>query len=176
MKEAELSVSARTLRREMRAQGLRFQTLPLRDLMIDSAAYALDTAKENLIILHSDKWQHARLLIPHLQTLQRQGFKIRLVSQYSWQKESIVLPQVYTSVFTGDTNRTAYDTIWSTYFLNAHVSDTPRFDLLGYDLMRALIAWLQGEQQSTGLQSDIRWQQAYEFGGWQNASTKVIER
>ena len=176
VKEAELSVSARTLRREMRTQGLRFQTLPLRDLMIDSAAYALDTAKENLIILHSDKWQHARLLIPHLQTLQRQGFKIRLVSQYSWQKESIALPQVYTSVFTGDTDRTAYDTTWNTYFINAHVSDTPRFDLLGYDLMRALIAWLQGEQQSTGLQSDIRWQQAYELGGWQNASTKVIER
>ena len=175
VREAELSVSARTLRRQMRTQGIHYKTLPLRDLMIDSAAYVLDTAKENLILLHSDKWQHARLLIPHLQTLQRQGYKIRLLSQYSWQKESIALPQVYTSVFTGDTDRAAYDSIWRTYFLNEHVSDTPRFDLLGYDLMRALIAWLKGEQQSTGLQSDIHWQQVYEFGGWQNAGTRIVK-
>ncbi|MBQ7632323.1 MAG: hypothetical protein IJS82_06165 [Paludibacteraceae bacterium] len=174
VREAELSVAARTLRREMRAQNIHYKTLPLRDLMMDSAAYALDTARENLIILHSDKWQHARLLIPHLQTLQRQGYKIRLLSQYSWQKESIALPQVYTSVFTGDTDRAAYESAWRTYFLNEHVSDTPRFDLLGYDLTRALMAWLNGEQQSTGLQSDIRWQRVNEFGGWQNASTKVV--
>ena len=115
------------------------------------------------------------MLLPHLMKLQQEGYPIRLVSQYSWQKESIDLPQVYTSVFTSDADRDAYDRLWHTFFGSTHVSEAPRYDLLGYDLMRALIAWLNGEKEHHGLQSDIRWLQV-EDGGHQNAQVKVIER
>jgi hypothetical protein len=134
----------------------------------------LDSAKENLFILYSDKFQHVRILLPHLSLLQEKGYKVRLVSQYAWQKENLDLPQVYTSVFRKETDHEEYDNLWEHYYLTNHTSDAPRFDLLGYDLMRAMIGWLNGEKETQGLQSIIRWTQVGE-GGWQNEEVRVIE-
>ena len=175
VREADLAGSVRTLRQRMQKQEISCTTLPLRDLINDSAAYAMDSAKENLIILHSDKYQHVRILLPHLQKLQEEGYSIRIVSQYSWQKEDIHLPQVYLSMFDDPMQREEYDALWNTYFNATHVSEVPRYDLLGYDLMQALIAWLNGQKEIEGLQSDIRWIQTGEKSGWQNSTVKIIE-
>ena len=175
VKDADLSSSMRTLRKQMKKAGIKSTNLVLRDLIADSAAYALDSTKENLIILHSDRYQHARILLPHLSKLQDQGFRLRIVSQYSWQKENIDMPQVYTSVFTIDADREAYETLWENAYITHHTTDQPRFDLLGYDLMKALVAWLNNQTEVHGLQADIRWIQAGE-GGWQNAEVRVIEK
>lgn len=173
VKESDLTGSVRTLRKQLRANNIPYKGMALRDLLNDSVAYALDTAMENIIVMHSDKYQHVRMLIPHLEKLQKAGYRIRIVSQYAWLKEEISLPQVYTSVFTSDANREAYDTNWTLYFANTHVSETPRYDLLGYDLMQALVSWLNGTQETHGLQSIIRWQQI-ENGGYQNACVEVM--
>ena len=175
VREADISESIRTLRERMKVNGIPSSTAALRDLLNDSLDYALDTEKENLIILHSDKYQHVRILMPHLTALRNKGYNLRILSQYSWIKEDISLKQVYTSMFTSTANRDAYDTQWSTYYIGDHVSDVPRFDLLGYDMTRALVAWLQGEKEVNGLQSVIRWQQD-ENGGYQNAAVKVVEK
>ena len=175
VREADLAGSVRTLRQRMQKQEISCTALPLRDLINDSAAYAMDTAKENLIILHSDKYQHVRILLPHLQKLQEEGYSVRIVSQYSWQKEDIHLPQVYLSMFDDPMQREEYDALWNTYFNATHVSEVPRYDLLGYDLMQALIAWLNGQKEIEGLQSDIRWIQTGEKSGWQNSTVKIIE-
>ncbi len=175
VREADLAGSVRTLRQRMQKQEISCTTLPLRDLINDSAAYAMDTAKENLIILHSDKYQHVRILLPHLQKLQEEGYSVRIVSQYSWQKEDIHLPQVYLSMFDDPMQREEYDALWNTYFNATHVSEVPRYDLLGYDLMQALIAWLNGQKEIEGLQSDIRWIQTGEKSGWQNSTVKIVE-
>ncbi len=175
VREADLAGSVRTLRQRMQKQEISCTTLPLRDLINDSAAYAMDSAKENLIILHSDKYQHVRILLPHLQKLQEEGYSVRIVSQYSWQKEDIHLPQVYLSMFDDPMQREEYDALWNTYFNATHVSEVPRYDLLGYDLMQALIAWLNGQKEIEGLQSDIRWIQTGEKSGWQNSTVKIVE-
>lgn len=176
VRESDMSESMRTMRKQMRANDIAVTTLPLRDLLNDSAFYALDIERENLILLHSDKVQHVRILMPHLVKLQASGYRIHIISQYSWLKEDIALPQVYASMFTSTASLEAYDAQWNTYFINDHVCDLPRYDLLGYDLTRAMVAWLQGERESNGLQSDIRWQQAGESGGWQNGQLTVIEK
>lgn len=175
VKDVDLSASARTLRKQMSKHHIFWRGLPVADLLKDSAGLALDTAKENLILFHSDRYHQIRILLPHLQKLQDQGYRIRLASQYSWQKEGITLPQVYTSMFTAETDREAYDALWQKYYVGEHVSEAPRYDLLGYDLMRALVAWINGEKETQGIQSDIRWQQI-ENGGWQNACVRVIEK
>ena len=175
VREADLAGSVRTLRQRMQEKEISCTTLPLHDLINDSAAYAMDSAKENLIILHSDKYQHIRILLPHLQKLQEEGYSVRIFSQYSWQKEDIHLPQVYLSMFDDPIQREEYDALWNTYFNATHVSEVPRYDLLGYDLMQALIAWLHGQKEIEGLQSDIRWIQTGEKSGWQNSTVKVIE-
>ena len=172
---ADLSEFVRTLRKQLRANNIPYSALALRDLMSDSATYALDSTKENIILLHSDRYQHVRMLLPHIQKLQNEGYRIRIVSQYSWQKEEISLPQVFTSVFTAQEEREAYEANWSKYYTSGHVSETPRYDLIGYDLMKALIQWLNGEREAQGLQSNIRWQQM-EKGGYQNAAVQVVTR
>ena len=173
VRDADLATSIRTLRRTMRAHDIPYTGLALRDLMNDSAAYALDSLRENVIILHSDRYQHVRIMLPQIAKLQQAGFRVRIVSQYSWQKENIVLPQVYTSVFTRTEDREVYDAIWANTYVTQHVSENPRYDLLGYDLMRALVGKLRGEQETNGLQSAIRWTQINN-GGYQNACVQVI--
>lgn len=176
VREADMSEAMRTLQSRMKTNGIRTTAVALRDLMNDSVAYALDSTKENLFILHSDKIQHIRILLPHLEKIQADGYRIRIVSQYSWLKEQIALPQVYTSMFTSEADREAYEAQWKTYFINEHAGGLPRYDLLGYDLTRAMIAWLQGKRESEGLQSVIRWEQTGEGKGWQNANLQIMER
>lgn len=173
VRDEDLSASVRTLRKRMRAHGIWYSALGLHDLLADSAAYALDPEKENIILLHSDRYQLVRMAIPHIAKLEEDGYRIRLISQYSWTKENLNVPTVYTSLFSSEANLEAYDAQWKTYFSDEHVSETPRYDLLGYDLMQALVAWLNGEQQHTGLQSSIRWKQV-EHGGYQNACVQVV--
>lgn len=174
VREADITSPIRVLRRQMSRKGMKYSGLSMKDIMNDSASYALDSTSENLIILHSDRYQHVRMLLPHLEKLHEAGYRIRIVSQYSWQKEKIQLPQVYTSVFTVTDDHAAYDSIWAESYKNEHVSETPRYDLLGYDLMKATVKWLQGEKESKGLQSDIRWSRVLR-GGYQNERVKVVE-
>lgn len=174
VREADMTTPIRTLRKQMRASGIAYHALALRDLMADSATYALDKEKENLVILHSDRYQHVRALLPHIEALQAAGYRIRLLSQFSWQKENIHLPQVYTSMFTAHGASEAYEALWKQYFINGHVSESPRYDRLGYDLMKTLIARLNGETSYHGLQSDIEFVRISENGGWQNSHVQVV--
>ena len=176
VRESDLSSSIRTLRSAMSKQGIEYQKLTMRDLLNDSAYYALDRDKENLVILHSDRFQHIRVLLSHLYKLQTEGYRIRLVSRYAWQKETIDLPQVYTTVFTRSEGWEMYDAQWADYYVNSHTSEAPRYDLLGYDLMSAALTRLHGEETAhEGLQSAIRWAKI-QNGGYQNAGVKVVEK
>lgn len=175
VRDADLSNMVRALRQQMRKNDLSYSSLALFDLVKDSAVYALDKERENLIILHTDRYAQARILLPHIAKLRDAGYAIRIVSQYSWQKETISLPQVYTSVFTSEKPHEAYDELWNRYFVSGHSSDVPRYDLLGYDLMQALVGWIQGQKSYTGLQATIQWQQEGN-GGWQNTGVNVIEK
>ena len=174
VREADITPAIRTLRKQLQSHEIAYSGLPLRDLMMDSVAYALDSTKENLFILHSDRYQHARIILPQIAKIQDAGFKVRIVSQYSWQKENIALPQIYTSMFSLTGEQESYDALWRDSYVNEHVSEAPRYDLLGYDLMRALVAWLNGEKTHKGIQSDIQWIQMNN-GGYQNNGLRVQE-
>ena len=176
VRDADIAPSVRALRKQIQANGLTLTGLALHDLMVDSCTHALDATKENVIVLHSDRFQNVRMVLPHLAKLQEAGYRIRIISQYSWQKEHINLPQVYTSMFKSNADHAAYDTLWEQTYAGGHVSETPRYDLLGYDLMKALVERVSGLELSglvEGLQSDIRWTQVNE-GGYQNACVRVI--
>ena len=174
VKEADISSSVRTLRKQMKARGIGYTALLLHELMNDSAAYALDPEKENLIVLHSDRYQQIRILLPHIMTLRHVGYRVRLVSRYAWQKEQIELPQVYTSMFTQNGDKEGYDALWEQTYKTQHTSEHPRYDLLGYDLMQALVQMVRGSSEPmNGLQSTIQWKQVQQ-GGYQNACVGVI--
>lgn len=173
--DADMSNFTRIMRQRMQANDIELDTMTLGDLINDSATYALDTLKENLILLHSTKYQHVRILLPYLDKLSKKGYKIRIISQYSWMKEEINLPQVFTSMFTANSSLGSYQSAWDSIFYTTPSNQAPRYDLLGYDLMKALVEWTKGKKETEGLQSYIRWTQMGE-GGWQNAEVKVVEK
>lgn len=175
VRESDLSSTVRTLRSAMSKQGIGYEKLTMRDLLNDSAYYALDRDKENLIILHSDRYQQIRVLLSHLYKLQTEGYRIRLVSRYAWLKENIDMPQLYTTVFTRTADTEKYESLWAEHYTTSRNSEAPRYDLLGYDLMSATLAWLRGESAYEGLQSEIRWTKIRN-GGYQNAGVKVVEK
>lgn len=173
-KDTETAYATQELRNRMKKNGVTYTGMALRDLLTDSCDYALDASKENIFIMHSDRLNNVRVVLPHLTRLQENGYRIRIIGQYSWVKENIGIPMVYTSVFTVTEGREAYEAMWEKYYAGSHVSETPRYDLLGYDLMKALVGRLQGAKVINGLQSDIHWQQVG-AGGWQNTNVRVIE-
>ena len=174
-KEADMSDAMRILREEMKANEIESVPVALQTLLNDSAFSALSPNKENLIILHSNQYKQARILLPHIERLQNAGYRVRLLSQYSWQKEKINVPQVYTSLFTASAAQEEYNNLWEETYVTEHACEVPRYDLLGYDLMRALVKWTEGYHTTTGLQSYIRWEQVGE-GGWQNTEVQVVEK
>lgn len=175
VQDGDLAESVRILRKQMKAHNIRYSALALRDLMNDSVSYAFSKEKENVLILHSDKYQQVRIVLPHIAKLRKAGYYVRIVSQYSWQKEGVGVPQVYTSMFADERDHAAYDARWSKYIPGEHASTTPRYDILGYDLIHALVDWLNGKKESHGLGSDIQWQRVG-AGGWQNANVQVVEK
>lgn len=173
-RESDLAPSIRLLRQELKAQNIPYSTLAFRDLMNDSVSYAIDQFQENIFILHSDRYQQVRMALPHIAQIAARKL---LVSQYSWQKENIDMPQVYTSKFASDIDLTEYDQQWQETYKNQHVSEMPRYDLLGYDLMREMICLIRkDENQHTSLQSPIVWESSSEQDGWQNTYIHIVEK
>ena len=174
-REAEIATFTRALRKQLKRQGVPTTAVEMSAVLNDSAMNVLDPNRENLIILHSDRFMHVRALISHLVQWQEAGYKIRLVSQYSWQKERIVVPQVFASMFTGNADRQKYEALWDKYYSVSRTTAIPRYDLLGYDMVNALIAWLNGQTQKEGIQSVVSWQQVGQ-GGCQNANVQIVEK
>lgn len=173
-KEADMIPSMRLLRKKLKAQEIPYSSLALHDLLNDSVGYAVDSFQENIFILHSDRYQHVRMALPHITKIQVAKL---LVSQYAWQRENINMHQVYTSKFVTDTDLTEYDRLWEDTYTNTHVSDMPRYDLLGYDLMREIVhIVLHQENDKQPLQSPIVWESESEQDGWQNTYIQIVEK
>ena len=69
----------------------------------------------------------------------------------------------------------SYEASYAAHFGHEHSSTLPRYDILGYDVTRALIAWLKGETEK-GIQSDIVFEQPDEEGGWLNSGLHIVRK
>ena len=125
--------------------------------------------------MHTDKYNKAHILISHIEKCKEQGYDIILFGQYSWQREDLGLPIIFTSVFEQNANKDSYEQLWKKYFNKEHVSTLPRYDLLGYDLMSELIRIVTKQEQTPNyLQSEIIWENSGPQDGWQNTNTRVM--
>ena len=178
----EPASSVVALNQELSSRNLPVSKAPLTDLLADSVDYIFDNGKLNLVVLPSDKYNACQTPMLHLSSLSR-NYKICLVSEYTWQKENINLKQFYTYLFdskkAGIIDRTMYKMMRKIYFPADVKTESPRYDLLGYDLTSWLIGVLE-QQGATldekiqavgryeGLQSDLEFTKASEDGGWMN--------
>lgn len=175
-KEAETPAGIQTLQRELIARGISHTKATMHQILADSLFLSLKDSVENLLVFSTEKFGNLQILIPHIMS-GRAGRKVTLYSRYSWQKENINMPQIYTSIFATaePVDLTHYDQIFAQYFKHEHASSLPRYDLLGYDLMRKLIAQLKGKEYF-GLQSDINFERVGEDGGAVNTQIQIIRK
>ena len=173
-KDADIPSSVRLLHKEIKARQIPYTKTSIRQILDDSIQLALRDSVENILIFNTEKYNNVQVLISRI--LNSKGaHAVTLRAQYSWTRENITLPLLYTSIFSTDqpTSRDAYEMHYERYFGHEHVSTTPRYDLLGYDLTRTIAAILK-DTTYTGLQSDIRFEQVNPEGGYINTNVHVI--
>ena len=177
------TVSMQLLRKQLTERNVPVSTITLHELMADSADYAFRDDVENLLILHTDKYSNARILLPHIQPLIIR-YKTTMLVQFAWLREwqnlSVQYPYVCPTLFMRDhSDDTHYAELFAYYFRQPVSSTHPYYDRLGYDLtshlLQALPSLLSGadhasvlEQRYEGLQSDLQYRRVGEQGGWMN--------
>ena len=176
VESAEMTDEISALHKEVKRRGIPQTKVSMHQILADSLFMSLKDSVENILFFPSDKYSNLQIILPHVQ-IGAAGQRVTLYSRYSWQKEDIALPQIYTSIFAtdGEVDMAHYDAIYSRYFKHEHTMTVPRYDLLGYDLMRQLIATIKGKEYY-GLQSDIHFEQVGENGGYINTHIQVIRK
>lgn len=176
MKEADIPYAIREIRQEIRNRDISSSRISMHDLLQDSLASALEEGKDNIIFLNTEKYANAQLFFSHI-IQGKGGHSVTLFSQYAWQEEKILLPQLYTCAFAAEPSErmAQYEQVYNHYFHHEHASIYPRYDLLGFDLTNYLIAWLRGDE-SHGVQSEIVFEQLPNNGGYINTHVQVVRK
>ncbi len=175
-KDADIPPSIRMLRQEIHQRGISNTSLTVRQILCDSIRHALRDSMENIFVFNTEKYSNVQVLIPHLVS-SKGNHQITLRAQYSWTRENIPMPLLYTSIFAAESTaeRTEYELLYARYFGHKHVSEKPRYDLLGYDLTHAIVAILN-DTTARGLQSDIHFEQIAPGGGFCNRNVQIIHQ
>ncbi len=165
-------------------------TTSIRAILQDSLDGVLRYGVENIFVFNTERYGNLQALLPHL-SVAAQAYPITLFSRYSWQRQNIPFPQIYTSVFSlSPSVPDYYEDTFRQYFDHELVSHHPRFDLLGYDLTRHLLHIVQTlradghtdmptvitEDVLYGTQSNIRYKHLGEQGGYENENIHIIRK
>lgn len=166
-------------------------TISLRALLTDSIGGGLRSDVENIVVFNTERYANLQTVMPHLIKASA-NYRITLYSHYSWQSEKIILPQLYVSVFTQEPFvPQSYQALFDKYFAHELSSEQPRYDLLGYDLTSHLLQALHQQKSAAeqvapttllihniweGVQSNIRYQQTTENGGYENHLIHIIHQ
>ena len=162
-------------------------SVSLKAILTDSIEGAFLPEKENIVVFNTERYVNLQTVMPHL--LKACGnYRITLFSHYSWQSEKIILPQLYTSVFTPQPAVSEeYEWLFEQYFDHELSSYQPRYDLLGYDLTNQLLDMLILQKSSqdntvmlqdvwTGTQANIHYQPTAPKGGYENHIVHIIHQ
>lgn len=110
----------------------------------DNADFKAVLKKEgkNLVIFNTDKYAYISPFIAPLRSCIEQ-YDVRLFEQYNWKNQSEKMPSsIYVSPFMSKYNSKElgdFNRLYTQLFSNDITIDSPRFDLLGYDLSNYFI-------------------------------------
>lgn len=186
---SEVSPFVSTLREKALAAGFTTADIALQTIINDSLTTILKQDKKNILVFNSDKYVSVNAVMSKVVN-QKKGHSLALFGRYSWQHEKCPIEMVYVSIFhePNTVHLASYEALYKQYFGHALSSLQPRYDLLGYDLTKAVIRHLLLSQQAVsdqdkqhvfaeeqiGLQSDIHYERASEEGGLENIGIKLI--
>ena len=186
---SEVSPFVSTLREKALAAGFTTADIALQTIINDSLTTILKQDKKNILVFNSDKYVSVNAVMSKVVN-QKKGHSLALFGRYSWQHEKCPIEMVYVSIFhePNTAHMASYEALYKQYFGHALSSLQPRYDLLGYDLTKAVIRHLLLSQQAVsnqdkqhvfaeehiGLQSDIHYKRVSENGGLENMGIKLV--
>ena len=186
---SEVSPFVSTLREKALAAGFTTADIALQTIINDSLTTILKQDKKNILVFNSDKYVSVNAVMSKVVN-QKKGHSLALFGRYSWQHEKCPIEMVYVSIFhePNTAHMASYEALYKQYFGHALSSLQPRYDLLGYDLTKAVIRHLLLSQHAVsdqdkqhvfaeehiGLQSDIHYERVSEEGGLENMGIKLI--
>jgi len=141
----EGKIRAEALQKELNSAQKSFTKMEL--TTSDNADFktVLIKGEKNIVIFNTDKFAFISPFIEPLQT-QAENYDLVLFKQYNWKNKNNKMPvSIYISPFRIKENSsklTTYDELFTQRFGKEISLDSPRFDLLGYDLSGYFISLL----------------------------------
>lgn len=170
----------------LRNKGTDFQSLIIDPQNTSSLRNAIQPSKENLFIFNTSRINTISSQLRQLKSL-ADSFAVKIYEPYAWRSSKTEKPSsFYLSIFRNEYPDTAYEEymqLFGEVFNWLPVTDQPRYDLLGYDLMNYYFgsANLPREARNInypphdGIQSTILFEKASPRGGYINKQLNHYE-
>ena len=138
-------IRAETLQKKLTKEHKSFSKIELTTSDNVDFTSVLKKGAKNIVIFNSDKFSNVSPFLPSLEDLK--PIDIILFKQYSWRNQSEKTPQgIFVSPFITKYNPSLvneFNLEFDTYFGKDVTADSPRYDLLGYDLSRYFITLIR---------------------------------
>jgi len=142
----EGKISADAIQQELTRERRTFSKINLSTTGDVNFASVLKKKDKNLIIFNTDKFTS---ISPYINSLisSSKNFDITLLEQFSWRNQTDKMPKcIYISPFNSDYNEVSMDDFnaeFDQYYGKDTSDDSPRYDILGYDLANYFITFIQ---------------------------------
>lgn len=134
-----------TLQKELTKEGKEFSRIELTTSDYANFKSELKKGEQNLVIFNTNKYTYANPFISNLQSLTDE-YDIILFEQYSWRNHDNEMPlSIFVSPFISDCDSVQtkeFNKAYTHLFSKEPSADSPRYDLLGYDLSNYFISFL----------------------------------
>ena len=135
-------IRVETLQKKMTKAHRSYSNINLTTSENDNFERVLKKGEKNLIIFNSDKLSNVSPFINSLK-LKSTKYNIVLFKQYNWRNRTDKMPQsIFISPFLAKFNPSTiseFNLQYDQYFGKETTTDSPRYDLLGYDLLNYFI-------------------------------------
>lgn len=185
----EGKIWAEELQSLLKRNGKQFKNIELTSADYADFSKVLKKDEKNLVIFNTDKFAYISQFINPLYSKITE-YDIVLFKQYSWKKQNERMPQsIYISPFISKYNPTEiveFNNLYEQLFNKEVSSESPRYDLLGYDLSNYFISILQKNGNklinkisstniSNGIQSQLLFERTSDISGFVNKRLYLVE-
>jgi LysM repeat protein len=170
----------------MRTNDLKYQSVIFNQDYTQNLQKVIHPTAENLLIFNTSRLNNLNVYMKHINALS-DSCNLIIYEPYAWRSSKIKRPEsFYLSVFKNDFSTNAYETYKKEFDLLfdwSPLSESPRYDLLGYDLLNYFIQHILKEDASFpasyeykgGIQSDLKFEQSTKKGGYINKTLTRFE-
>lgn len=174
------------LKEYMSNNNLKFQSVSFNQDYIQNLQNAIRPTVENLLIFNTSRLNNLQPFLKQINEI-ADTTNLKIYEPYAWRTAKLKRPtSFYLSAFKNDFKVTSYESYMNAFnrlFDWTATSDSPRYDLLGYDLLTYFIKFVLKKNQlvptsytlSEGIQSDIKFEKSTTKGGFINKSLNQYE-